>query len=97
MAELARAHGIRVVFSSVIPVHNYTPASEITFPLRPPEKIVALNRWLKDYAAANGCVYLDYFAAMVDARASSSGSWPRTGCTRPRRGSRSWRRSPSRR
>ena len=68
MAELARAHGIRVVLSSVIPVHNYTPASELTFPLRAPEKIVALNRWLKNYAAANGCVYLDYFAAMVDAR-----------------------------
>ena len=68
MAELAHAHGIRVVFSSVIPVHNYTPASEITFPLRPPEKIVALNRWLKGYCAANGHVYLDYFSAMVDAR-----------------------------
>ena len=66
MAELARAHGIRVVFSSVIPVHNYTPASAITFPLRPPAQIVALNRWLKDYAAANGGVYLDYFAAMID-------------------------------
>src|SRR5262249_48705878 len=25
MAELARAHGIRVVFSSVVPVHDYTP------------------------------------------------------------------------
>ena len=66
MAELARAHDIRVVFSSVMPVHNYTPQSEITFPLRPPEKILALNRWLKRYAAATGSVYLDYFAAMVD-------------------------------
>ncbi len=24
-AELARAHGIRVIFSSILPVHNYTP------------------------------------------------------------------------
>ena len=68
MAELCRAHGIRVVFSSVIPVHNYTPESEITFPLRAPEKIVALNQWLKGYAAANDGVYLDYFGAMVDER-----------------------------
>src|SRR5206468_114852 len=68
MAELCRAHGIRVVFSSVIPVHNYTPESEITFPLRAPEKIVALNQWLKSYAAANHGVYLDYFGAMVDER-----------------------------
>jgi lysophospholipase L1-like esterase len=66
MVELARAHGIRVVLSSVIPVHNYTAASELTFPRRPPQQIAALNKWLKDYAAANGCVYLDYAAAMSD-------------------------------
>jgi lysophospholipase L1-like esterase len=66
MAELARAHGIRVVFSSVLPVHNYTPQTEATFPLRPPEKILALNAWLKGYCAANGQVYLDYFSGMVD-------------------------------
>ena len=66
MAELARQHGIRVVFSAVIPVHNYTPASELTFPLRPPEKIVELNRRLKRYCEATGQVYLDYFTAMAD-------------------------------
>jgi lysophospholipase L1-like esterase len=66
LAELARVHGIRVVFSSVLPVHNYTPASDLMFPLRAPDKIAALNRWLKDYCAANGHVYLDYFGAMVD-------------------------------
>ena len=66
MVELARAHGIRVVLSSVIPVHNYTPVSELTFPRRPPAQIAALNKWLKDYAATSGCVYLDYAAAMAD-------------------------------
>jgi lysophospholipase L1-like esterase len=66
MAELARAHGIRVVLASVLPVHNYTAQSELSFPLRPPEQIAALNKWLKDYAAANACVYLDYASAMVD-------------------------------
>lgn len=30
------------------------------------EKILALNRWLKDYAGKNRFVYLDYFSAMVD-------------------------------
>ena len=68
MVELARAHGIRVVLSSVIPVHNYTPASDLTYPRRPPDQIAALNKWLKDYAAANGCVYLDYAAAMSDTK-----------------------------
>ena len=67
MVEIARAHGIRVVLSSVIPVHNYTAAAaERTFPRRPPDKIVALNKWLKDYAASSGSVYLDYAAAMSD-------------------------------
>jgi lysophospholipase L1-like esterase len=66
MAELARAHGVRVIFSSILPVHNYTPGSEENFELRPPEKIVALNHWLERYCHANGLVYLDYFSAMVD-------------------------------
>ncbi len=66
MAELARAHGIRVVLSSVTPVHNYTPKSANMFPLRSPEKILELNRWMKEYTAKNGDVYLDYFSAMVD-------------------------------
>jgi len=65
-AELARAHDIRVVFSSVLPVHNYTPKSQDFFAQRSPEKILELNRWLKTYSAANGDVYLDYFSAMVD-------------------------------
>jgi lysophospholipase L1-like esterase len=66
MTDLARAHGVRVVLSSVLPVHNYTPGSELTFPLRPPDQIAELNRWIKAYAAANGIAYLDYWAAMVD-------------------------------
>lgn len=66
MAELARAHGIRVVLSSVLPVHNYTPISELSFRLRPPAQITALNKWLREYAAANGCVYIDYASAMTD-------------------------------
>jgi lysophospholipase L1-like esterase len=68
MAELARAHRIRVVFASILPVHNYTHDAEESFALRPRERILALNRWLKDYCAKNGFVYLDYFSALVDDR-----------------------------
>jgi lysophospholipase L1-like esterase len=68
MAQLAQANGIRVVFSSVLPVHNYTPESELLFATRPPAKILELNRWLKNYCTANQHVYLDYFTAMVDGR-----------------------------
>jgi lysophospholipase L1-like esterase len=57
MAELARANGVRVVLSSLTPVRGGK---------RSPEKILALNAWLKKYAEKNGHVYLDYFAAMAD-------------------------------
>ena len=66
LAELASAHHVRVVFSSVLPVHNYTPQSQDAFAQRSPTKILELNRWLKNYCATNGDVYLDYFSAMVD-------------------------------
>jgi lysophospholipase L1-like esterase len=65
-AELAKASGVSLVFSSVLPVHNYTPESQDFFAQRPTEKILELNRWLKAYCAAHGCVYLDYFSALVD-------------------------------
>jgi|ERR1700683_2724685 lysophospholipase L1-like esterase len=65
--ELARASDIRIVFSSVLPVHNYTPQSQSMFAQRSPEKILELNRWLKSYVATHpDCLYLDYFSAMVD-------------------------------
>ena len=63
MAELATANNIKVVLSSVMPVCDYIkPQTE----RRPPEKIIALNAWMKDYAARNGFVYLDYYSAMLD-------------------------------
>ena len=66
MAELAQAHGIRVVFSSVLPVHNYTDKAKDFFAQRPPARILELNTWLKDYCAKNSVVDLDYFSALVD-------------------------------
>ena len=66
MAELARAHEIKAILASVLPVNNYTPESLELFAERSSEKIVALNRWIKDYCAANHLIYLDYFDATVD-------------------------------
>jgi lysophospholipase L1-like esterase len=66
IAELARAHEISLIYSSVLPVHNYTPRSHDFFAQRSQAKILELNRWLKSYCAANGCFYLDYFSALVD-------------------------------
>lgn len=66
MAELARAHSIRVVFSSVTPIHNYIPQKLNFFHQRSPEEIVRLNQWLRDYCEQNHLVYLDYYSALAD-------------------------------
>ncbi|MGE0104016.1 MAG: SGNH/GDSL hydrolase family protein [Blastocatellales bacterium] len=64
IAELARINRIKMVFASVLPIHDYgrTRVSE----RRPPETILKLNEWLKNYCKTNGHVYLDYFSQMVD-------------------------------
>ena len=64
MAELARANGIRVVMSSVLPVYDYPWKPG----LEPAQKIVALNAWIREYAAKHDAVYLDYYSAVADAR-----------------------------
>jgi lysophospholipase L1-like esterase len=61
MSELAHANGIRVVLASVLPV---TDALKPQTARRPPDKIRALNNWIKSYAARIGAVYLDYESAM---------------------------------
>jgi lysophospholipase L1-like esterase len=68
MAELAKAHGIKVVLSSILPTSAYHTAPN-TLPQttqRPMDRIKAINAWMKQYADANGHVYLDYFSAMLD-------------------------------
>ena len=64
MTEIARANGIKVVLSSVLPVYDYPWKPG----LEPAPKIIALNKWMKDYADKHGNVYLDYHSAMSDAR-----------------------------
>ena len=67
MTELAQSHGIAAVVASILPVHKYTPRSQDFFAQRPTQRILDVNRWLKDYCTKNRIVYLDYFSAMVDA------------------------------
>lgn len=64
MAELAKAHGIKVVFCSVMPVSDYTGRKQTE--RRPPADILKLNAWLKEYAEKNGLGFADYYAATVD-------------------------------
>jgi lysophospholipase L1-like esterase len=63
MAQLAKINNIRVVFASVMPVCDcYKPQTQ----KRPPQKIVALNKWIEDFCFRIGGVYLDYYSAMAD-------------------------------
>lgn len=64
MAEIARANHIRVVLASVLPVWDYPWRRG----LEPAQKIVTLNKWMKDYAARTGAVYLDLHTPMADER-----------------------------
>lgn len=64
MTEVAQANGIKVVLSSVLPVFDYPWKPG----LQPAPKIVALNAWIRRYAASRGAVYLDYHSAMADER-----------------------------
>jgi acetyl esterase/lipase/lysophospholipase L1-like esterase len=64
MASLARANGVQVVLSSVLPAYDFPWRPG----LAPAEKVVTLNKMLKKYANENNMIYLDYFSAMVDDR-----------------------------
>jgi acyl-CoA thioesterase I len=62
MAELARAHGIRVVFGSILPANRFTWMPDID----PVPSVRALNDWLRGYCADQGFGFVDYFAALDD-------------------------------
>jgi lysophospholipase L1-like esterase len=62
MSELARANGIAVVLCSTLPSNYIHWKPEIV----PTEKVKRLDAWLADYARKHGCVYVDYYSAMVD-------------------------------
>jgi lysophospholipase L1-like esterase len=64
MAELAAVNNIRVVLCSVTPSFDFPWSPG----LKPAPKILALNRWIKAYAAEKGFVYVDYHTALKDSR-----------------------------
>jgi len=64
MAELAAADHIRVVLCSVMPAFDFPWSPG----MNPAPKVLALNAWMKSYAAEKGHVYVDYHSAMKDER-----------------------------
>ena len=63
MAELARAHGIRVILASIPPAAAFPWSPD----KRPVPQIAAINAWLAGYARRNHFTYVDYHPALADA------------------------------
>jgi lysophospholipase L1-like esterase len=61
----------------VTPVSDYTPQKKTEG--RPPADILKLNRWIREYAAANHAVYADYFAALADDKGMLKDGFSRDG------------------
>ncbi|WP_291128639.1 SGNH/GDSL hydrolase family protein [Flavobacterium sp. UBA7682] len=62
MAELAKTNKIKVVLCSVLPANHFYWNPKI----EPADKVVALNKMIKDYAQKNKIPFVDYYSAMVD-------------------------------
>ena len=63
MCDLARAHDIVPIISSIPPCSLFPWRPEIE---QPGQTIVDINNSLKAYADANGIVYIDYHSALAD-------------------------------
>ncbi len=65
IADIAKAHGVRAVFSSLLPpAHKETPGSRFNLLKHPLDTVLGLNAWLQGYCAAGGLEFIDYFGAM---------------------------------
>jgi lysophospholipase L1-like esterase len=64
MVEIAKANNIKVILCSVLPAYEYPWKPG----LEPAQKIVALNKWMKEYTDKNEIIYIDYFTPMADER-----------------------------
>ena len=67
MADMARAHRIKVVFASIMPVNNYTDNARDMLADRDPRRIRALNAWLAAFCKRRGLQYADYYKVSVNA------------------------------
>jgi lysophospholipase L1-like esterase len=62
MAELAHAHGVRVLIASIPPAKAFPWRPDI----QPAGDIATLNAWLRDYATRGHHTYVDYYAVLAD-------------------------------
>jgi acyl-CoA thioesterase-1 len=64
MVAIAKANGIKMVISSILPASHYPWKPE----MQPAEQIRAMNTRLKALSARDGLVYLDYYTPMANAQ-----------------------------
>ena len=63
MAELAKANGVRVIFTSI------TPSTDFPWHrgLHPAATIQARNAWLRGYCERHSLIYVDFYTALANA------------------------------
>jgi lysophospholipase L1-like esterase len=69
LGDLARAHGIRPLFASVLPAGDYHKDADPEYErtrTRPTAAIRELNRWIQEYCRKENFGYVDYYTAMAD-------------------------------
>ena len=75
MAQLAKANSIKVILCSVLPAYTIPWRQGI----EPIQKIIDLNKWIKEFASKNNFIYLDYYSAMVDGRKGLPANYSKDG------------------
>lgn len=75
MAQLANANRIKVILCSVLPAYAIPWRQGV----EPAQKIIDLNKWIKEFAAKNKFIYLDYYSAMVDERKGLPANYSKDG------------------
>lgn len=64
IAQLARAHKIKVILCSVLPAYDFPWRPG----LEPAPKVISLNKAIRAFAEEQGFYYLDLYSAVVDER-----------------------------
>jgi lysophospholipase L1-like esterase len=75
MADLAKANGIKPILCSILPVFDYPWKPG----LKPYDRILEINKWMKDYASTHGMIYLDFYSSMVDDRPGTKAEYSKDG------------------
>ena len=77
MAEMAKAHKIKVILTSITPCEHYGWRPEVKDVIA---KIKSLNARIEAYAKQNKCLYVDYFSAMANERGAMRDGISEEGC-----------------